>query len=198
MEDKILLLVGRSGSGKDTVAQYLCDNFGYKKLCSYTTRKIRNDDDLKNHIFVTDEAFDKLMSEENIIAYTEFDGYRYCGTEKQIEENDIYIIDPTGVEFFLNNYKGNKKPVIVYLACDWHLCYNRMKRRKDDEDKIRQRMMNDETKFGMFKNYDVCISADNPVPYIGNFIHNFFMFEHCKFYEPKEPKLKRKKKEKKK
>lgn len=49
----IYLIVGRSGSGKDTVVDYLCKHYGYKRIVSYTTRPPRNAQD--KHIFVTIE-----------------------------------------------------------------------------------------------------------------------------------------------
>jgi guanylate kinase len=49
----IYLIVGRSGFGKDTVVDCLCERYGYKRIISYTTRPRRNEQD--KHIFVTIE-----------------------------------------------------------------------------------------------------------------------------------------------
>lgn len=182
MNNYIILLVGRSGSGKDTVAKYMSDHYGYKKLISYTTRPQRNEEDLNNHIFITEEDFDKLEKEENIVAYTKFDDKRYCATESQVEQSDIYVIDPSGVEYFIEKYKGNKEPLIIYLASDYGICYNRMKGRGDSEESIMKRMMNDEIQFKWFDNYDILIDARNAVEYIGDFIHSY-----CESYTRKNP-----------
>ena len=62
----LILLVGETGSGKDTIANKL----PYKKVISYTTRPIRDTDvNGINHWFVSDEEMDKL-EKENLIAWT--------------------------------------------------------------------------------------------------------------------------------
>ena len=79
---RIVLLVGPSGSGKTAIANYLHDTYGWNTVQSYTTRPPRYDGE-EGHTFVTDEEFDKLT---DMIAYTEFDGHRYCATADQIDQ----------------------------------------------------------------------------------------------------------------
>lgn len=149
----IVLLVGESGVGKSTLARHMTDKYGWKEVVSYTTRPPRTPDE-DTHIFVNDAEFDDLMENNNICAYTEFDGYRYCATDKQVDECDIYVIDPDGVEYFYDNYRGRKVPMVVYLeADDRELLINRMKARGDSDEKIYARLLNDEIKFAGF--YDI-------------------------------------------
>jgi len=72
----IVLLAGKSGSGKSTVAEILAKKYGMRCASSYTTRKPRFEGE-PGHIFVTDEEFDRIDPGE-MVAYTEFAGYRYC------------------------------------------------------------------------------------------------------------------------
>ncbi len=109
----ILLITGRSGVGKDTIADYLCDNFGYTKVKSYTTRQPRYEGE-ETHIFVTKEEFDKLSHK---VAYTNREGVEYCATQEQVDNADIYIIDPPGIKYFLEVYKGNRQPIIIVIDC---------------------------------------------------------------------------------
>lgn len=109
----ILLITGKSGVGKDTIADYLCDSFGYTKVKSYTTRQPRYEGE-DTHIFVSKEEFDALKDK---IAYTNRDDIEYCATQAQVDNADIYIIDPPGIQYFLQVYKGKRTPIIIAIDC---------------------------------------------------------------------------------
>lgn len=143
----IYLLVGPSGSGKSTVADILNRKYGWKVVDSYTTRPPRYPDE-KGHIFVTQYEFDKL---DNRIAYTEFNGYEYCATLDQIEESDVYIIDPAGVDYFAAVYDGCKIPVIFYLDISEDDALINMLKRNDTESDAIRRIGNDAEEFTGFK-----------------------------------------------
>lgn len=145
----LILLVGPSGSGKTTIADILEKEHGMKQLRSYTTRKPRYDGE-DGHIFVSDEEFDKLG---NIIAYTEFDGYRYCATAQQANEADVYIIDPRGIRE-LDRSKIDRDIIIVGVSVPEGTRIVRMLKRGDDRDAVHKRLIND---MRMFDHYlDLC------------------------------------------
>ena len=126
MNNNIYLIVGRSGSGKTAIVEYIQNNFKHMtSIESYTTRPRRFDGET-GHIFVTDEEFDKLT---HLVGYTEFNGYRYAATEQQVEENDFYVIDPAGVEFFLDTYRGDNNVHIVVIDAPIWTRFNRMRKR---------------------------------------------------------------------
>ena len=124
----IYLIVGCSGSGKTTITEQLEQKYGLKSIQSYTTRKPRYDGE-SGHTFVSDEEFDKLT---DMVAYTEFAGNRYCATVEQVENNDLYIIDPKGVDFFMESYKGSKTPKVIFISSDMTTRYERMKSRAEE------------------------------------------------------------------
>ena len=52
--DTKILLVGKSGSGKNTVQDYLVKKYGLKPLLSYTTRAKRYPEE-DTHTFITEQ-----------------------------------------------------------------------------------------------------------------------------------------------
>ena len=143
--NKIILLCGESGSGKTTIAQMLEESYNLKILESYTTRPRRKENEI-GHIFLTDEQFGEIKVED-IAAYTEFDGHKYCATQQQVEESDVYIVDKTGIETFKNCYKGNKKPIVLYIKTQEENRKKRMLERGDSLEKIEKRLENDRNAF---------------------------------------------------
>ena len=140
MNKPLLLFVGPSGSGKTTVAEYLESAMGYKSVQSYTTRSPRYENET-GHIFVSNDEFDKL---QDLVAYTEYNGNKYCATSEQVDEADIYVIDVPGVEVFLKKYKNTKRPIyIMYFDVDIHIRIDRMINRHDHDTAIVSRIYKD-------------------------------------------------------
>ena len=126
--NNIFLIVGCSGSGKTTITEQLEMKYGLKSIQSYTTRPPRYDGET-GHTFISNEEFDKLV---DICGYTEFAGNRYCSTAEQVENNDLYVIDPKGVDFFMESYKGSKTPKVIFISSDMTTRYERMKSRAEE------------------------------------------------------------------
>ena len=111
-----------------------------KLVQSYSTRLPRYEGET-GHIFVTDEEFDKL---ENIIGYTEYHGHRYCSTKEQLDEADIYVVDPPGVETLLERYKKEDRTIcIIYFSARLRTRIERMNNRGDAAVNIVGRLYND-------------------------------------------------------
>ena len=96
---KRFCIMGETASGKDTLTKKLCEDTGMKAIVSYTTRPRRTNEG-DTHIFVDDSVYEQMK--DNLAAYTEINGFRYWTTIEQIYDNDIYIIDPNGLETLEN------------------------------------------------------------------------------------------------
>ena len=96
---KLFCIMGETASGKDTLTKKLCEDTGMKAIVSYTTRPRRTNEG-GTHIFVDDSVYEQMK--DNLAAYTEINGFRYWTTIEQIYDNDIYIIDPNGLETLEN------------------------------------------------------------------------------------------------
>jgi len=78
MKKKILCIVGRSGSGKSTAAEYIYHRYNIKTLESLTERKPRYEGE-KGHTFISK-------------------GNRYCCRHQDLKGDNVYVIDPTGLK----------------------------------------------------------------------------------------------------
>lgn len=151
-EQFILLVIGKSGSGKDSLVRACCtrevpnqditltDHFyldheerlikefetNLKQVKSYTNRPKRYENE-DTHIFTNESLKDK----QNLVAWTKYNGYEYWATKDQIEESDFYIIDPKGISNFVKNYSGNKIPIVVYVGCKWWIRFKRIWKREN-------------------------------------------------------------------
>ena len=61
-----------------------------------------------------------------------FDKYDISITAEQVENNDLYIIDPKGIDFFMKSYKGSKTPKVIFISSDMTTRYERMKSRAEE------------------------------------------------------------------
>ena len=138
-------MIGESGSGKTTLATAL-EERGFKQLWSYTTRPPRYENE-PGHIFVNSFPDHIICA-----AHTVFNGYVYWSTTEQLEENDVYVIDPAGMEYLLKCYNGNKIPIIIYVEASKHVRSHRMKQRGDSRKQIKERLKHDELAFRDFRN----------------------------------------------
>lgn len=139
MSKPLFLFIGRSASGKTTIANLLEEKYGYKQVQSYTTRPPRYEGEI-GHIFVSKQEFDDLGE---LAAYTFYNGNEYGTTFKQLNECDIYVIDVTGTEALLK--KNFDRPiVIIYFDTTVHTRINRMINRGDGDTGIVSRLLQDE------------------------------------------------------
>ena len=101
--------------------------YNWTKVVSYTTRKPRFDGE-NTHLFVSKDEFDKLI---NKVAYTNRNGVEYCATQKQVDNADIYVIDPPGIDYFFEHYNGYRVPIVVWLTIDEQIRQGRVLERSN-------------------------------------------------------------------
>lgn len=156
--DKFYLIIGESGSGKTTFARHLHRLFGLTQIQSFTTRPPRYPGEY-GHTFV--DSMPDMNDDEYVVGYTEYNGYQYWATNKQVEENQIYVIDPDGVKFFRDHYRGGKTIITIYLHTSKITRFFRMLKRGDSITYAIQRIKYDATKFKDAKNIsDIVINCE--------------------------------------
>ena len=106
------LIVGRTATGKDTLASILTYKYKWKFVKSMTTRPKRYDEE-DTHVFISEEQANATPLEDRV-AYTKIGDYQYFATKEQVQESDAYIIDPKGVKVLLEKMP-EEDFIIVYI-----------------------------------------------------------------------------------
>lgn len=165
MENKehvLICLMGRTASGKDTLANKLCEHNGLRQIISYTTRERRVNEG-NTHIFISDEEYQSLEAKGQIAAFTQIGQDKYCCTINQLYENDIYVIDPIGVQHLRELNLPNLRLVTVFVNVPDDIREHRaLNLRKDDKTKFKTRSFAEREQFReMLKNADFDYSISN-------------------------------------
>lgn len=161
-EHTLLLILGRTASGKDFLTNRLCERTGLKQLISYTTRERRiNEGD--THIFITDADYQKLEDEGRIAAFTQIGKYKYCCTIEQLYEADVYIVDYDGLKHLRELNLPNLRFVTVFINTPDEIREQRaLNQRGDDRIKFRERNLAERDQFRtMLKNADFDYAVSN-------------------------------------
>ena len=125
---KIICLMGKSSSGKDTIFRELLKEgtLGLKTIVPYTTRPIRTGEKDGVDYHYTDEAgFQKLLNEGKIIeerAYNTAHGlWRYFTVSDasiELEKSDYCMIGTLEAYVHIKEYFGEDKVLPVYIEID--------------------------------------------------------------------------------
>ena len=106
------LIVGRTGAGKDYLSEQM-QRRGLTAVISYATRPKRTPDE-NTHIFITPQEAEKYKDR---IAETKIGEFVYFATRRQVEESDIYIIDPKGLDELVRNMP-KEEFVVIHVKTD--------------------------------------------------------------------------------
>lgn len=169
MKDRMILVVGRTASGKDTLAKML-EGVGFKSVLSYTTRPSRGPED--RHIFITEEEASRYTERA---AETVINGYQYFTTREQLADCDVYVIDPNGVRELLSKY-SNMQFTIVYVLAGEEIRKSRYMSRqatKEVEEEFEKRNASEDAQFSDFEDWawdqvNTCFSNHTRVFFIDN------------------------------
>lgn len=100
----LYLLIGESGSGKSTVQNELIQDYGFRKVITYTSRPMRHGEvnDVDYH-FVDDFRFDEMADGDAFVEHAVYNNWQY-GTAKSdikyaLSSDDRYVIvvTPSGM-----------------------------------------------------------------------------------------------------
>lgn len=106
-EQILVTITGPSGSGKTELINALSKTGAYGRLISVTTREPRAGEvDGDAYYFITQEEFNTLKADDNLIQSVVFNGVSYGTTKAELErvfeegKIPIVIVEPTGLPQF--------------------------------------------------------------------------------------------------
>ena len=152
-----IVLVGKGGSGKDYIRQYLSDNRGMTFAKSCTSRPRRDGETDEYYYFLSKEEFEKKIQNEEFLQYVSFNGHYYGTLKETFKCSNLFIMNPQGIE---NLSKEDRQQCIVLLVnADESTLVSRMSNREKKVDLavVVDRINIDRETFKDFKDYDFII-----------------------------------------
>jgi guanylate kinase len=158
----MIILVGASASGKTVICKELIESFGMQKFVTTTTRKIRiNEKNNFDYYFISKDEFEQKIKNNEFIEHVEYNGNLYGSEKKEIADNKVIILEPSGLFHFLKMH--NDSIVSFYIECNEEIRKERMIDRQDNKDDIEKRIINDREVFKdkLKDNVDFIINSEN-------------------------------------
>ena len=144
----ILVICGKTASGKNIVRDILVEKYNYNPIITYTSRPPRKGEkqDITYHFISTDEFIEKINN--GFFAewkdYVTNDGIWYYGTAlddcMNASDKDVIILTPDGVRDLKNN---DVNLIVVYLYSNLKTIRHRLEFRGDDEKEVERRISSD-------------------------------------------------------
>lgn len=146
----ILILMGKTASGKDSIAKELCRNGQLARILTYTTRPPRHGeaDGVDYHFTSRSDFQDKIK--HNFFAewksYQTAQGEWLYGTAKEdLKDDGLLILTPLGVRDFYRNCNCTAK--VIYIKASEATLVDRLVQRGDDSAEAARRLLHDHEDF---------------------------------------------------
>ena len=156
----MLVLIGASASGKTEIAKILIKHYDFKKLVTYTTREIReNEINGVDYHFVSFEKFETKKKNKEFLETAVYNNTHYGSPIEGAGINKVIIVDPKGA----NSIHRKKIPdtVLIYLETDKLIRRVRMLNRGDKLIDVESRFKEDKKHFrkSRFKHLDYIVET---------------------------------------
>ena len=154
----LLILIGKSGSGKDAVMRELTAKHGFRRMVSTTTRPMRvGEQEGREYHYISKEQFLEGIARGEYLEYRSYDTlyngiadtWFYGSPKMQLDpaENSIAILDVQGAQDFISYY-GKENCCVVEISVPNALREQRARERGSfSESEWQRRAADDDIKF---------------------------------------------------
>lgn len=151
---KIFCIIGRSASGKTSLAKTIAKELNLNIVKSYTTRPMCPGETEYNsdHYFVNEDEV--WLYRNQIVTKTKINGYQYFTTLDMLLKSDIYVIDPNGYRTLSKNLSKlhvKVELIPIYVKVPKATLYERACRRGDSLSDYKMRYESEDMQFKEFE-----------------------------------------------
>lgn len=155
-----IILVGKSGSGKDHLLRGLIKK-GLRYSPKYTTRPKRKlENNGQEYFFIQNKDFELMLESNQVLTHQKFDifgsTWYYAISKDNFNDNQVFIMTPH--ELSSIDSETRKNCFVVYLDIDFEVRKKRISGRNENADSVDRRLAADEEDFKNFSDYDLKIS----------------------------------------
>lgn len=148
----MLIILGKTASGKDAIVNKLIEEYGYEKIITYTTRPMRNNE-IQEHTyhFISDVDFKQRISDNFFAEYKFYNtqnGIWYYGSSvgdyKKSKDKSVIILTPEGLKKILDLKIPFRS---IYIYANNKTIKNRLMKRGDNKEEADRRLKQDNLDF---------------------------------------------------
>ena len=151
----LIVLTGKTASGKDTIASKLPN---FKRVITTTSRSPRRSEiNGKDYLFLTKQEFENKIKQGEFFEYVTYGGNLYGTFKKELEQSGdlLWRIDPSRAGQIKNVLQD---ALVIYITCDDEVILQRLKKRGLKDTEIQKRMSDDTKIWQQYKDkYDFVI-----------------------------------------
>ena len=155
---KITVLIGKTSSGKTTIAKELVKKHGYHQIVTFTSRpKRKGEKDGITYNYISEEDFKQRIEEGFFAEWKTYDtkfGTWYYGTAlddlKMADAKTVIILTPDGYRDVKDKLPSNSKAIYIYA--NNATIKKRLVKRGDDKDEAERRLKYDNEDFKAIEN----------------------------------------------
>lgn len=164
--NKVIAIIGKSGSGKDKMLNTVCyfAPYHFNKIVSFTTRPRREGEiEGKDYHFLNEEYFRLKIDSYRMLEYSNFNGWYYGVSKDSLSEDKINIgvFSPNGVRSLSENPDIDLSIIWLHTSDKERLLRQLNREKWPDIEEIIRRYQADEEDFLGLANEFSCIHLDN-------------------------------------
>lgn len=163
----LIVLTGKTASGKDTIGARLLSKYPNLKKIVTTTSRVPRDGETQGveYYFLSRSGFESKVQNGEFAEYVEYGGNLYGTYKKELEQaksqDALWRIDPSragAVRDFLSQNYPDQKVLVIYITVSDDTVLQRLQKRGLAESEIQKRMTDDKNIWEKYKDsYDFIV-----------------------------------------